>query len=35
VKRARLVGKLVWMTVMVWLLITFAGTNVDFVYRGF
>ena len=33
--RARVVAKLVWMMVMVWLLITFAETGVDFVYRGF
>jgi len=32
---ARLVAKFVWMIVLLLLLITFAKSEVDFVYRGF
>jgi hypothetical protein len=34
-KDVRIIAKLVWMTVLLLLLITFARSDVDFVYRGF
>lgn len=33
--RLRLIAKLLWMWLLVFLLVTFASSEVDFVYRGF
>jgi hypothetical protein len=33
--RLRLAAKLVWTWILIFLLVTFASSEVDFVYRGF